>query len=210
MSDLESALRKIVTSVSNASGLAGAGSGEADLRERVLKSVSARGKASVCVLFSGPSFAQAKVLLTERSQAVATHAGQVAFPGGLNELEDGGDPAITAFRECEEEVGISRAVPKALGILPPFPTMTGSFEVTPVVAVVSADVPALPFRFSEEVTAAEWVSIAELRRARKEETRSVSGIEIRAPYFMWGERKMWGLSAWIFDFILNRYDTIGE
>jgi len=185
MNELEGALRKIIASVP-------------------------RGKASVCVLFSGPSFAEAKVLLTERSHLVATHAGQVAFPGGLNEPEDGDDPAVTAFRECEEEVGISRSIPKAIAILPPFPTLSGNFEVTPIVAMVPDEILSLPFRFSDEVAAAEWVRVSELRRSRKEETRSVSGIEIQAPYFMWGERKMWGLSALIFDFILNRYDTIGE
>jgi 8-oxo-dGTP pyrophosphatase MutT (NUDIX family) len=184
----------------------------AELRLRILGATvdhPPRGRAAVCVLFSGNDFENAKVLLTERSMTVATHAGQVAFPGGGFEEEDRNDPVLTAFRECEEEVGISRILPRAIGLLPVFPTMTGNFEVHPVIAALDPNqaIPALTFMPSE-VSSGEWVSVQALRATRQYEERTVSGITLQMPFFMWGERKMWGISAWIFDLILNRYDTI--
>ena len=203
---LESTLRKVSASTLDYSG--------AELRQKILGPAHeqpVRGKAAVCVLWVGDDFENARILLTERSMTVSTHAGQVAFPGGGFEEDDQNDPIRTAFRECEEEVGISRFLPRALGLLPVFPTMTGNFEVHPVIAMLDSTqaIPALTFMPSE-VSSGEWVSVKALRATRKHEERTVSGITLAMPYFMWGERKMWGISAWIFDLILNRYDTIKE
>lgn len=74
------------------------------------------------------------VLLTERTAHLSTHSGQVAFPGGRSDPEDG-DAAATALREAQEEVGLESARVEVLGSLSTY--ITGSaFVVTPVVALV--------------------------------------------------------------------------
>lgn len=76
------------------------------------------------------------VLLTQRTDHLRDHAGQISFPGGRTEPEDG-SAAATALREAEEEVGLPHAQVEVLGQLPSYTTVT-SFVVTPVVALVQA------------------------------------------------------------------------
>ncbi len=77
------------------------------------------------------------VLLTERTAHLATHAGQIAFPGGKVEPDDP-DPVHTALREAEEEIGLARTHVEPLGFLDGYRTGTG-FLVTPVVAIVQPE-----------------------------------------------------------------------
>jgi 8-oxo-dGTP pyrophosphatase MutT (NUDIX family) len=74
------------------------------------------------------------VLFTQRTSHLAHHAGQVSFPGGHIEPDDGG-PTETALRETEEEVGLDRHHVDVIGHLDTYVTRTG-FVVTPVVGVV--------------------------------------------------------------------------
>lgn len=53
-------------------------------------------------------------LLTLRTRNVATHKGQVSFPGGFFELADD-DLLATALRETEEELGIKPDAVEVLG-----------------------------------------------------------------------------------------------
>ena len=45
------------------------------------------------------------VILTLRPETLRKHAGQISFPGGRIEPEDGG-PVAAALREAEEEIGL--------------------------------------------------------------------------------------------------------
>ena len=74
------------------------------------------------------------VLLTERTDHLSTHKGQVAFPGGRSDPEDR-DAAATALREAHEEVGLESSRVEVLGSLPIYVTGS-SFIVTPVVGLV--------------------------------------------------------------------------
>ncbi len=74
------------------------------------------------------------LLLTQRTAHLNDHAGQISFPGGRSEPEDG-SAVETALRETEEEVGLMRRHVDVLGSLPDYLTGTG-YLVTPVVALV--------------------------------------------------------------------------
>jgi 8-oxo-dGTP pyrophosphatase MutT (NUDIX family) len=74
------------------------------------------------------------VLLTERTQHLSSHSGQVAFPGGKADPEDA-SATVTALREAEEEIGLDRRFVDVLGDLPIY-TTGSAFIVTPVVALV--------------------------------------------------------------------------
>lgn len=75
------------------------------------------------------------MLLTQRTEHLKDHPGQISFPGGRYEPDDT-SPAHTALREAEEEIGLSSAHVEIVGYLPEYLTITG-YRVTPVVAIVT-------------------------------------------------------------------------
>ena len=77
------------------------------------------------------------VLLTQRTDHLNDHPGQISFPGGRAEPEDA-DAVATALREAHEEIGLEAFEVEVLGSLPTYTTGTG-FIVTPVVGLVAAD-----------------------------------------------------------------------
>lgn len=76
------------------------------------------------------------LLLTQRTEHLAAHAGQISFPGGRVEAADAGRED-TALRETEEEIGLARARVSVLGALPEYLLPTG-FRITPVVGWIEA------------------------------------------------------------------------
>jgi len=137
------------------------------------------------------------VLLTQRTDHLNDHPGQISFPGGRAEPEDA-DAIATALREAEEEIGLHARHIEVLGSLPTYTTGTG-FIVTPVVALIEPPftVAADPFEVAEvfEVPLAFLMSPANHRRhgvefgGVKREFLSMPWADAAAParqYFIWG------------------------
>jgi len=89
------------------------------------------------------------VLLTQRTDHLTDHPGQISFPGGRVEPEDA-DATATALREAHEEIGLHARHIDVLGELPTYTTGTG-FVVTPVVALIEPPftIEADPFEVAE-------------------------------------------------------------
>ena len=89
------------------------------------------------------------VLLTQRTDHLTAHPGQISFPGGRVEPIDA-DAVATALREAHEEIGLDAEFVDVLGVMPAYATGTG-FIVTPVVALVRPGfaVKADPFEVAE-------------------------------------------------------------
>ncbi|GAA3262478.1 hypothetical protein GCM10020258_26830 [Sphingomonas yabuuchiae] len=88
--------------------------------------------------------AEPGVLLTQRTETLRNHAGQIAFPGGRADPGDV-DLVATALREAEEEIGLSPATVTVVGLADRYRTVTG-FEVTPIVGVIPPDLTLTPPR----------------------------------------------------------------
>ena len=139
------------------------------------------------------------VLLTQRTDHLNDHPGQISFPGGRAEPNDA-DPVATALREAHEEIGLEPFEVEVLGSLPTYTTSTG-FIVTPVVGLVQpqASLRPDPFEVAEvfEVPLA-WLMnpanhqrhVFEFRGATREffsipwQASDASGAMRR--YFIWG------------------------
>jgi len=74
------------------------------------------------------------VLLTQRTDHLHDHAGQISFPGGRMDPSDF-DPNHTALRESEEEIGLNPQGVEIIGHLPQYLTVSG-YSVTPIVGLV--------------------------------------------------------------------------
>jgi 8-oxo-dGTP pyrophosphatase MutT (NUDIX family) len=75
------------------------------------------------------------IVLTKRTQDLLYHKGQISFPGGAYDKEDG-DLAATALREAFEETGIRAEDVEILGILDDQATYTSKFVITPFVGAI--------------------------------------------------------------------------
>jgi 8-oxo-dGTP pyrophosphatase MutT (NUDIX family) len=85
------------------------------------------------------------VLLTQRTDHLTAHPGQISFPGGTAESFDA-DAVATALREAKEEIGLAPEHVDVLGFLPLHTTGTG-FMITPVVGLVDPGFALLPDPF---------------------------------------------------------------
>jgi len=82
------------------------------------------------------------VLLTRRSAQLRHHPGQISFPGGRQDPDDG-TLAVTALRETQEELGIPPACIRLLGQLPAHVTVS-HYRMVPFLGLLAADYPLIP------------------------------------------------------------------
>lgn len=102
----------------------------------------------------------AALILTRRSTALASHAGQWALPGGRIDAGESAEDA--ALRELHEEVGLLLDRSHVLGTLDDYLTRSG-YAITPVVMWAGA-VPALAPN-PDEVASVHRIPLAEFLRA---------------------------------------------
>jgi 8-oxo-dGTP pyrophosphatase MutT (NUDIX family) len=143
------------------------------------------------------------VLLTLRTADLASHAGQIAFPGGRIEPSDA-SPVAAAMREAKEEIGLASALIEPIGYLDLYLTFSG-FRILPTVARVKPD-------FTLTLSPAEVVETFEVPLEflmtpanHQRKTRDWKGIERDYYAIPFGDRYIWGITAGI---LRNLYERI--
>jgi 8-oxo-dGTP pyrophosphatase MutT (NUDIX family) len=145
------------------------------------------------------------VLFTQRTAHLAHHAGQVSFPGGHIEPDDGG-PAETALRETEEEIGLDRRHVQIIGHLDTYVTRTG-FVVSPVVGMVDP-----PFEIDpdphevEEVFEVPLSFLLDPRNHQRCEA-DFDGVTRHFYAMPYGRHFIWGATAGM---LINLYQLLRE
>lgn len=146
-----------------------------------------------------------RVLMTRRSDSLASHTGQIAFPGGR--LDPGETVVEAALREAQEEVALSAEGLEVLGLGDPYETGTG-FLVTPVVAWTTA-VPTTEPNPAEvaEVFEVPWGFLMDAANHRQDHYE----LEGQPRRYFWampyGERYIWGVTAGILRALHDRLDA---
>ena len=78
----------------------------------------------------------ASLVFTVRSSDLSRHAGEISFPGGLQ--DPGETLSQTALRESFEEIGLDREATDVVGALPPVHTTVSGILVVPFVGMLES------------------------------------------------------------------------
>jgi 8-oxo-dGTP pyrophosphatase MutT (NUDIX family) len=133
------------------------------------------------------------ILLTQRTDHLYDHAGQISFPGGRIEADDE-SPEAAALRETEEEVGLSRAKIELIGRLDTYIVRTG-FIVTPAVGFVHPpfDIDPDPFEVAEVFEVP--LSFVMERGNHERQSREFRGVQRSFYVLQYEQRYIWGATA---------------
>lgn len=143
------------------------------------------------------------VILTQRTDHLRDHGGQISFPGGRMETSDGSAEAA-ALREAEEEIGLAAQMVSLVGRLDRYETRTG-FAVTPIVGLVNPG-------FEPKLDAFEVAEVFEvplgfvLERANHERhSRVFEGRTRQFHVLRYEDRYIWGATAGM---LINLYEVL--
>lgn len=142
------------------------------------------------------------IVLTKRTQSVMYHKGQISFPGGAYDKEDG-DLADTALREAFEEIGVRADDVEILGNLDDQSTYTSKFIITPFVG-------AIPYPYKFKVSGREVEELIEAPvsallnpSAYSPETQDEEGKSYPWGNYCYGKYRITGITARILKQVLD-------
>ncbi len=169
--------------------------------------VAARPGAVLILLY--PDGADLRLPLTVRSDQLPNHRGEVSLPGGATDPGDDG-PAVTALRECWEELGVAPDDVEVWDTLSPIYIQASNFQITPVVGF-HATTP----RFTHndaEVSEVISVTLRELLDPSliAVEQWTLRGRELRVPFFAIAGHKVWGATALMLSEFIARMRSFSE
>jgi 8-oxo-dGTP pyrophosphatase MutT (NUDIX family) len=140
------------------------------------------------------------LVFTVRAAALSRHAGEISFPGGMQ--DPGETLEQTALRETHEEIGLEPSLPDVLGTLAPMHTFVSGILVAPFVGMVDA----LPPLTVSDAEIDEVLVIPVVRLATVERTVEYDRPDARVwrgfAYDVDGHT-VWGVTGWIVHMLLQ-------
>ncbi|MFN8232030.1 MAG: CoA pyrophosphatase [Actinomycetota bacterium] len=134
------------------------------------------------------------IVFTLRAAHLSRHAGEISFPGGVQ--EPGEALVDTALREASEEIGLDPLAPEVLGALAPIHTRVSGFLVVPWVGVLSRS-PVLAAS-DHEIEAIVELPIARLDAAERPMELPVDGGRTWTGWaYQVDGTTVWGATGWI-------------
>jgi 8-oxo-dGTP pyrophosphatase MutT (NUDIX family) len=148
-----------------------------------------------------------RVLFTKRTDSVEAHKGQISFPGGRIEEEDG-YPLETSLREADEEIGLSRKDVTVLGQMDDARTVSSNYIVHPFVGLI-------PYPYEFKTSALEVKELLDVPfqifisgNSAGENTPVIyEGVAYRGLAYRYKGEVIWGATARIMQNLVNLVKT---
>jgi 8-oxo-dGTP pyrophosphatase MutT (NUDIX family) len=145
----------------------------------------------------------ATVILTKRTEALRSHSGQVAFPGGRIDATDL-SAEFAALRETEEEIGIRPDQVEVIGRMPDYVAGSG-FRIAPIIGVIQ---PGFDLDINQdEVDAVFETPLSFLMRPENQTqgSREWQGRVWKYYDMPYGGQRIWGVTAGIIRAFYERF-----
>ena len=145
-----------------------------------------------------------KMIVIRRSVYVGIHSGQIAFPGGRYEEEDG-DVRVTALREIEEEIGILEEKIEIIGRLSDIYVPPSNFLISVFVGYLAEKpVYKIDEREVDEVIEIPFSDFFKPDVVKQKDfyVNSIKAVS-NAPYFDVTKAEIWGASAMVISELLD-------
>jgi 8-oxo-dGTP pyrophosphatase MutT (NUDIX family) len=140
-------------------------------------------------------------VFTERRADLRRHAGEISFPGGLQDEPDE-DLRMTALREAEEEIGLPASEVEVLGALPPVGTFVTGYRIHPFVGRIPSGHAFEP-QESEVARILEF-SLPDLVAGHEMRRLVRKGVPFKMPTYTVDGHLVWGATARIVESLLER------
>jgi 8-oxo-dGTP pyrophosphatase MutT (NUDIX family) len=169
--------------------------GDLDLDPELWEQAGVKATKPAAVLIPVVDRHEPTVLLTLRTADLASHAGQIAFPGGKIDPHDE-TPLAASLREANEEIGLDPGLVDPIGYLDLYLTFSG-FRILPLVARLDPRY-RLALNASEVAEAFE-VPLAFLMTTGNHVRKSREWKGITRHYYeiLYETRQIWGVTAGI-------------
>jgi 8-oxo-dGTP pyrophosphatase MutT (NUDIX family) len=138
------------------------------------------------------------VLIQRTTNPLDRHSGQVSFPGGKHEQNDG-SLRYTALREAEEEIGVAADQLEVIGQLTELYIPVSNFIVYPFVSVLSGTP-----QFAAQPGEVEAIMTPPLQYFQQEENKGMKELVVGTgallkdvPCYMVDGKAVWGATAMI-------------
>ena len=136
------------------------------------------------------------IVFQQRTERVRYHKGQISFPGGARDPEDG-TLLDTALRETHEEIGVPPDLVEVYGQLDDTETSGSNYVVRPFVGAVPTDVVVKFVEAKREVRELLHVPVSHLlsEEARSWKVAERDGVLETTPAYAFEDHLIWGATA---------------